>query len=310
MKPVLALQPKPPIACAWGACPNMVTRGEEYSFILTLATRGAEARAGSFQCPDVDELLSGNLDAQHFCCSIECAALCAHACIDEHLVPRHQDHLATLAQTDADLAAEQAAFAAYQAEKAQQGSTPIASETPSESPPSEPQGQIDMPPPDEETDTPDPESVPTLQDSEPPAPPDDSEPASATSEEQMFAIAPSEVAPEPVTEPAVDVPLATEPIAETPAADESPAPEVDTPTLTMPIITDASTPEPEQPPDASPDLAPQESDHDDTPTEPAREPTLATESTPSNEEFPQSSDDASGTETGTPAGDPVDHVAG
>src|SRR5487761_2043863 len=94
-------QPKPPIPCAWGECTEMVPRGAEYSFILTLATQGADARLGAFQCPDVADILAGNLDAQHFCCSMECAAKCAHACIDEHLVPRHAAEVAAMVQADA-----------------------------------------------------------------------------------------------------------------------------------------------------------------------------------------------------------------
>jgi hypothetical protein len=115
-KPPPQRQARPPIPCAWGECENMVTRGAEYSFIITFATRGPDGRAGAFQCPDADEIAAGNYDAQHFCCSAECAAKCAHACIDEHLVPRHQDHIASLAAHDAALAAEQAAMEAYRAE--------------------------------------------------------------------------------------------------------------------------------------------------------------------------------------------------
>jgi hypothetical protein len=135
IKPIPQRQPKPPIACAWGDCENTVERGQEYSFIITFATRGPDGRAGAFQCPDADEIAAGNYDAQHFCCSAECAAKCAHACIDEHLVPRHQDHIASLAAHDAALAAEQAAMEAYRQQRnnpfAADGSAPAPTPHPS-----------------------------------------------------------------------------------------------------------------------------------------------------------------------------------
>lgn len=88
--------PLPPRRCALAICNAEIPRGAEYSFIITLATRGPDPRAGAFQCPPGDEIAAGNLDAQHFCCTIEHAAIAAHACIDEHIVPAHHDHLASL----------------------------------------------------------------------------------------------------------------------------------------------------------------------------------------------------------------------
>lgn len=108
--------PKPPIACANAECDQQVQRGTEYSFIITFATRGADPRTGSFQCPDANEIMQGNVDAQHFCCSAQCAAIVAHACIDEHLLPQHHTHVMSLAAQDAADQAEKEAMEAHRKE--------------------------------------------------------------------------------------------------------------------------------------------------------------------------------------------------
>lgn len=121
-------EPKPPIMCANGACDKAIPRGEEYSFIIAFATRGPDNRLGSIRCPSDEDIMSGNLDAQHFCCSPECAVLVAHACIDEHLTPQHHAHVAALAQADAAEAEERAAMEAHRAElvaQAQQSAAPM-----------------------------------------------------------------------------------------------------------------------------------------------------------------------------------------
>lgn len=108
------------VRCAWHECSNIVSRDNSYSFIVSFMTRGPDSRLGSFQCPDIDDVLAGHLHAQHFCCSGECAVKAAHACIDEHLVPQHNAHVDALAQHDAAIAAEQAAMEAHKQEQARQ----------------------------------------------------------------------------------------------------------------------------------------------------------------------------------------------
>lgn len=115
------------VRCAWHECNNLVSRDHSYSFVITFMTRGPDARLGSFQCPDVDDVLAGHLHAQHFCCSGECAVKAAHACIDEHLVPRHNQHVDMLTDHDAQQAAIQDAMEAHRAEVAQTAQEPPAS---------------------------------------------------------------------------------------------------------------------------------------------------------------------------------------
>jgi hypothetical protein len=107
------------VKCAWGGCPNTVVRGEAFSFILTFATRGADGRLGAFQCPDDRAIFAGNLHAQHFCCSLEHAVLCAHACLDEHIAPLHTAEVAALAEMDKAEADEKAAMEAHRNEQNQ-----------------------------------------------------------------------------------------------------------------------------------------------------------------------------------------------
>lgn len=108
------------VKCALAECPNTVKRGESYSFIITLATRGPDARAGAFQCPAIEDIQAGRWHAQHFCCSMACATKAAHACLDEHIAPRHDGHMAEIAAHDEAIAQEQAAAQQYIADRAEQ----------------------------------------------------------------------------------------------------------------------------------------------------------------------------------------------
>lgn len=104
---------RPPIACANPACDSQITdpnRIGTYSFILALATRGPDPRLGAFQCPSVDEIQRGNLDAQHFCCSIDCMRAILLECFEHDIIDIHNQQVAALAQIDAQ-AAEQARLA-------------------------------------------------------------------------------------------------------------------------------------------------------------------------------------------------------
>lgn len=99
------------VVCAVAGCRNSVRRGDAFSFYFTFATRGTDKRAGGFQCPDGEEISKSNLHAQHFCCSEKCMITAMHACIDEHLLPRHHAHMAFLSRMDAEAEAERQAFA-------------------------------------------------------------------------------------------------------------------------------------------------------------------------------------------------------
>lgn len=99
--------------CALGECQGTMAAGYEYTIAITFATRGADARLGSFYC---DDTLPDNVYPLHECCSLDCALKAAHACIDEHMLTRHQSHLDTLAQFDAKEAADRAEMDAHIAE--------------------------------------------------------------------------------------------------------------------------------------------------------------------------------------------------
>lgn len=74
-----------PIECE--VCGNVVRLGDSFSFVLGWGTTGPHNIA-AFVCGGGKD---GN--GQHFTCSRECAITAAKACIDEHLVPRHEEHV-------------------------------------------------------------------------------------------------------------------------------------------------------------------------------------------------------------------------
>ena len=72
------------VKCAWAGCDVMVEEGQSFSILIAMGTTGpAHAETGlmipGYGCPGEN----------HFCCSIEHAALAGHACIDEHVLPMH-----------------------------------------------------------------------------------------------------------------------------------------------------------------------------------------------------------------------------
>lgn len=76
-----------PIRCE--VCGTTVRLGDSFSFILGWGTTGPHNIA-AFTCGGGKD---GN--GQHFCCSRDCVIAAGHACIEEHLVPRHDQHVAT-----------------------------------------------------------------------------------------------------------------------------------------------------------------------------------------------------------------------
>lgn len=67
-----------PITCE--VCGTVVRVGDSFSFLLSWGTTGP-----------VPITAFGCTGGQHFCCSRDCAVQAAHACIDEHLVPLHEE---------------------------------------------------------------------------------------------------------------------------------------------------------------------------------------------------------------------------
>lgn len=69
------------ISCA--ICGAKIPRGDSYSIQMTFATNGPGFVSPSGRNPQCDE-------EQHFGCSEAHAVQAAHACLDEHLAPKHR----------------------------------------------------------------------------------------------------------------------------------------------------------------------------------------------------------------------------
>ncbi len=113
-----------PVVCEAPGCGASLPRAKAIAFHVALAMRGGDlALYPGEVAPDAFPVLHCPAE-QHIACSIEHAALVAHACMDEHIAPLHAAQVAAATQHQHDAKANQdaakaALLAALAAKKAQ-----------------------------------------------------------------------------------------------------------------------------------------------------------------------------------------------